>query len=83
MSIDTTWLRCPNCLLHLDAVDDRTLGCDTGHRFDISKHGVVTLLPPKAPRTIGDDRAMLDATVIDHAAELAAPEPRRAKASHG
>jgi 23S rRNA (guanine745-N1)-methyltransferase len=61
MSIDTTWLRCPNCLLHLDAVDDRTLGCDTGHRFDISKHGVVTLLPPKAPRTIGDDRAMLDA----------------------
>lgn len=29
------------------------------------------------------DRAMLDATVIDHAAELAAPEPRRPKASHG
>ena len=28
------------------------------------------------------DRAMLDATVIDHAAELAAPEPRRPKTRH-
>lgn len=61
MSIDTTWLRCPNCLLDLEAVDERTLGCEHGHRFDVSKHGTVTLLPPKAPRTMGDDRAMLDA----------------------
>jgi 23S rRNA (guanine745-N1)-methyltransferase len=61
MSIDTTWLRCPNCLLEIDAVDERTLGCGNGHRFDVSKHGIVTLLPPKAPRTIGDDRAMLEA----------------------
>ncbi|TYL50936.1 methyltransferase domain-containing protein [Agromyces mariniharenae] len=61
MSIDTTWLRCPNCLLDLDPVGERTLGCETGHRFDLSKHGIVTLLPPKAPRTVGDDRAMLDA----------------------
>ncbi|MGW9185271.1 methyltransferase domain-containing protein [Agromyces sp. NPDC055661] len=61
MSIDTTWLRCPNCLLDLDAVDERTLGCPTGHRFDVSKHGIITLLPPKAPKTIGDDRSMLDA----------------------
>ena len=43
------------------AVDDRTLGCDTGHRFDVARQGIVTLLPPKAPRTVGDDRAMLDA----------------------
>jgi len=61
MSIDTTWLRCPNCLLDLDPIDERTLGCPTGHRFDLSKHGIVTLLPPKAPKTIGDDRDMLDA----------------------
>jgi len=61
MSIDTTWLRCPNCLHDLVAVDDRTLGCDTGHRFDVARQGIVTLLPPKAPRTVGDDRAMLDA----------------------
>lgn len=59
MSIDTTWLRCPNCLLSLDAVGPRVLGCDNGHRFDVSKHETVTLLPPKAPRTIGDDREML------------------------
>lgn len=61
MSIDTTWLRCPNCLHPLDALDARVLGCDRGHRFDVSRHQTVTLLPPKAPRTVGDDRAMLDA----------------------
>ena len=61
MSIDTTWLRCPNCLHPLDALDARVLGCDRGHRFDVSRHDTVTLLPPKAPRTVGDDRRMLDA----------------------
>ncbi|MFF2274134.1 methyltransferase domain-containing protein [Agromyces sp. NPDC058136] len=61
MSIDSTWLRCPNCFHDLSPVDERTLGCDSGHRFDRSKYGYVTLLPPKAPRTIGDDPAMLRA----------------------
>jgi 23S rRNA (guanine745-N1)-methyltransferase len=61
MSIDSTWLRCPNCSRPLSASDARVLGCDSGHRFDISKHGTVTLLPPRAPRTIGDSREMLDA----------------------
>jgi 23S rRNA (guanine745-N1)-methyltransferase len=61
MSIDSTWLRCPNCLRPLAALDGRVLGCESGHRFDISKHGTVTLLPPRAPRTVGDSREMLDA----------------------
>lgn len=61
MSIDSTWLRCPNCFLDLSPVDDRTFGCETGHRFDRAKHGYLTLLPPKAPRTIGDDPGMLRA----------------------
>lgn len=61
MSIDPTWLRCPNCLHPLEALDARVIGCDSGHRFDASRHETVTLLPPKAPRTVGDDRAMLDA----------------------
>lgn len=61
MSIDSTWLRCPNCFLELSPVDDRVFGCESGHRFDRSKYGFLTLLPPKAPRTIGDDRAMLAA----------------------
>lgn len=61
MSIDSTWLRCPNCFHDLEAVHERTFGCATGHRFDRSKHGYLTLLPPKAPRTIGDDRTMLRA----------------------
>lgn len=59
MSIDSTWLRCPNCFLSLSEVDDRVFGCEAGHRFDRSKHGFLTLLPPRAPRTVGDDRAML------------------------
>lgn len=61
MSIDTTWLRCPNCFSALSAVADGVYGCPTGHRYDRSKFGFLTLLPPKAPRTIGDDREMLAA----------------------
>lgn len=61
MSIDSTWLRCPNCSLPLSRVDDRILGCADGHRFDLSKHETVTLLPPRAPHTVGDSREMLDA----------------------
>ena len=61
MSIDSTWLRCPNCFRDLDLIDARTLGCTEGHRFDVAKNGAVTLLPPRAPRTIGDSREMLEA----------------------
>ena len=61
MSIDTTWLRCPNCLLDLEAVGSRVFGCASGHRFDQAKPGYLTLLPPRAPRTIGDDDEMLAA----------------------
>lgn len=61
MSIDSTWLRCPNCFADLVNVDDRVFGCEQGHRFDRSKYGYLTLLPPKAPRTVGDDREMLAA----------------------
>ncbi len=61
MSIDSTWLRCPNCFLDLSEVDTNVFGCTAGHRFDRAKHGYLTLLPPKAPRTVGDDREMLQA----------------------
>lgn len=61
MSIDSTWLRCPNCFLDLSEVDGQVFGCEAGHRFDRAKHGYLTLLPPRAPRTVGDDRAMLEA----------------------
>ncbi|MDQ0896019.1 putative RNA methyltransferase [Agromyces ramosus] len=61
MSIDSTWLRCPNCLLDLTQIDVRVYGCAAGHRFDRAKHGYLTLLAPRAPRTIGDDREMLAA----------------------
>lgn len=61
MSIDSTWFRCPNCFLPLTAISERVLGCDSGHRYDISRQGTVTLLPPRAPQTIGDSREMLEA----------------------
>ncbi|MFD4419927.1 methyltransferase domain-containing protein [Agromyces sp. NPDC058484] len=61
MSIDSTWLRCPNCFLPLSPAGDRTLGCESGHRYDLSRHGTVSLLPPRAPHTIGDSREMLEA----------------------
>jgi len=59
--MDSTWLRCPNCFRPLAAIDERVLGCDEGHRFDRSRHDTVTLLPPRAPHTMGDSRVMLDA----------------------
>jgi 23S rRNA (guanine745-N1)-methyltransferase len=59
--MDSTWLRCPNCFEHLSPVAERVYGCERGHRFDRSKHGYLTLLPPNAPHTTGDDRAMLEA----------------------
>lgn len=61
MSIDSTWLRCPNCFRDLSQVGELVLGCDSRHRFDVSRHGTTTLLPPRAPHTIGDSREMLDA----------------------
>lgn len=61
MPIDSTWLRCPNCLLDLQLHSERVIGCANGHRFDLSRYDIATLLPPRAPRTIGDDREMLEA----------------------
>lgn len=61
MSIDSTWLRCPNCFASLSPIGERVYGCEHGHRFDRSKYGYLTLLPPRAPRTVGDDRSMLEA----------------------
>ncbi|KQM83495.1 hypothetical protein ASE68_09920 [Agromyces sp. Leaf222] len=37
------------------------IGCENGHRFDVARQGTVTLLPPRAPRTVGDDHEMLTA----------------------
>lgn len=39
---------------------ERTFGCANGHRFDQARYGYLTLLDPRAPKTIGDDRAMLE-----------------------
>jgi len=61
MSFDTTWFRCPNCFSALSSIDALVIGCENGHRFDVARQGTVTLLPPRAPRTIGDDHAMLTA----------------------
>lgn len=61
MSFDTTWFRCPNCLSALSSIDPLVIGCENGHRFDVARQGTVTLLPPRAPRTVGDDHEMLTA----------------------
>ncbi|MFF2369281.1 putative RNA methyltransferase [Agromyces sp. NPDC058110] len=61
MSFDATWFRCPNCFSPLEPLERLVLGCESGHRFDIARQGTVTLLPPRAPRTIGDDHQMLSA----------------------
>ncbi|GAB2481115.1 methyltransferase domain-containing protein [Luteococcus sediminum] len=44
----TSWLACPTCGLAL-SLDERTLGCRTGHRFDLARQGHVNLLGRAAP----------------------------------
>ncbi|NNC10428.1 methyltransferase domain-containing protein [Planctomonas sp. JC2975] len=62
MSLTTLseWLRCPICFLPLEAMPPLALGCDDGHRFDVNKHGYVSMLATQ-PRVAGDTPQMLDA----------------------
>jgi 23S rRNA (guanine745-N1)-methyltransferase len=53
------WLRCPHCRKRLDRAED-SLGCATGHCFDIVRHGYVSLLPAGASGG-GDTAAMVRA----------------------
>jgi len=53
------WLRCPNCFEPLSPTADLTIGCATGHRFDVNKRGYVTLVTTRNA-TSGDTLAMLN-----------------------
>ena len=55
-----SWLRCPNCLSDLEALDGLILGCANGHRFDVNKRGYVSLLDFRS-KIVGDSNDMLDA----------------------
>jgi hypothetical protein len=48
MSIDTTWLRCPNCLLDLAAIDERVSVPDRPPLRPRQARAILTLLPPGA-----------------------------------
>ncbi|MGI9007938.1 MAG: putative RNA methyltransferase [Streptosporangiaceae bacterium] len=54
------WLRCPVCHGSLTRAD-RTVGCATGHSFDIARQGYVSLLPPGAAGSRGDPAPMVAA----------------------
>ena len=62
MSLQTLseWLRCPNCFLPLAPTGVLSLGCPTGHSFDVNKRDYVSLLSGSR-KFIGDSAAMLDA----------------------
>jgi len=53
-----SWLRCPNCFQPLAPTAALTIGCDSGHRFDVNKRGYVTLVDAKST-TGGDTAEML------------------------
>lgn len=59
--MNIAWFRCPNCSQPLEMLGDTILGCPAGHRFDRSKYGYVTLLPPRAPLIVGDSTEMVAA----------------------
>jgi 23S rRNA (guanine745-N1)-methyltransferase len=55
-------LACPNCGAPLAAAGGGgALGCRAGHRFDVARHGHVTLLPPGRRAAAGDTPAMVAA----------------------
>lgn len=62
MTIDTLarWLRCPVCAEPLEPIERLTLGCASGHRFDVNKRGYVNLVTG-GTKLIGDSPEMLDA----------------------
>jgi 23S rRNA (guanine745-N1)-methyltransferase len=51
-------LRCPVCDRPL-AATGRALRCARAHSFDPSRHGFMTLTPPRRRRAAGDDAAMV------------------------
>ena len=62
MSLQTLseWLRCPNCFQALAPTGTLSLGCTSGHAFDVNKRDYVSLLNG-SHKFIGDSAAMLDA----------------------
>ncbi|MFC6355663.1 methyltransferase domain-containing protein [Luethyella okanaganae] len=54
------WLRCPKCLLDLEATPPLSLRCKTGHSYDVNKRGYLNALRAGSG-LIGDSAAMLDA----------------------
>jgi 23S rRNA (guanine745-N1)-methyltransferase len=63
------WLRCPNCGADLFPTAQLTIGCASGHRFDVNKRGYVTLVNTRGAST-GDTAQMLNdrATVLNSGA---------------
>ncbi|MEG1779501.1 MAG: methyltransferase, partial [Oscillospiraceae bacterium] len=51
---------CPICKAILVA-DDKTLKCNAGHSFDVSKYGYVNLLISQKTGVHGDDKLMVAA----------------------
>ncbi|HEV7183568.1 MAG TPA: methyltransferase domain-containing protein [Leifsonia sp.] len=60
MTLDSLaeWLRCPVCTEPLSPVERLTLGCASGHRFDVNRRGYVTLVAGNS-RLSGDSAEML------------------------
>jgi 23S rRNA (guanine745-N1)-methyltransferase len=54
------YLRCPNCAGSL-TLDDRQAGCPRGHRFDVARHGYLTLRAGGAGPGTGDTAEMVAA----------------------
>jgi 23S rRNA (guanine745-N1)-methyltransferase len=50
-------LRCPHCRLGL-ALADGSLVCPTGHRYDVARHGYVSLPAPRPSPHAGDSAEM-------------------------
>jgi 23S rRNA (guanine745-N1)-methyltransferase len=76
-------LRCPHCAARM-SLDDETVGCAAGHRFDVARQGYVNLLAGDARPGTADTSAMVAARAQflgrGHYAALAAEVARQAAA---
>lgn len=56
-------LCCPHCQSALGRVAPDVVGCDTGHRFDVARHGYLSLLGRRSRTDTGDTADMVAARV--------------------
>lgn len=73
-AVMSMWI-CPHCRNPLNQDGERSLACESGHRFDFAREGYINLLPVnhKRSKEPGDSKAMIAARGRVHQASVYQP----------